>query len=449
MAANMKDFLAKKRAQKTVLTKLKQKLSEPNLSLSELELLRVKFKNLQDELNSIFDSIINLSDEVMSKKNNLESSSVNSVSEYSVVSLPKISYPHSREKYVFEILDSCIYVDDLTTGANDLIEALKLSRGVKEIMSKANMNLRKWVLNYINLVKESEDEKYDIHPILNDSNVPKLKVLGIQFVHNCRSKNKKAGSLKVEKIGLAEEFLVKYEQRVLSGARMSVHEIITNSSLISEQFKGYMCYLVDVYYMLFDLMFGGLYFTFCGYFSFVCYCIKLLFREFVLRSEILIQRDDYYTVIQIYREVNQMMISVDAFISYCVFINVVGGMSALFWSWFNFVVTPKEDFLSFSYLSLMAMGLTARLLLIMLSASSTNQAAEVPRSIIASLPGWFPRQYKKVKIYVRKEFKHPAPALTLWKIYKIDKSLLIRAIGMLITYGIILGTLGTVKESTK
>ncbi|GFT32748.1 hypothetical protein NPIL_111151 [Nephila pilipes] len=114
----MKDFLAKKRAQKAVLTKLKQKLSEPNLSLSELELLRTKFKNLQDEFNSIFNSIINLSDEINVEKimdeqdeinaiiinlecdvsiksskfnQNKVESSVNRVSENFVVHLPKIS----------------------------------------------------------------------------------------------------------------------------------------------------------------------------------------------------------------------------------------------------------------------------------------------------------------------------------------------------------------------
>ncbi|GFU22380.1 histone-lysine N-methyltransferase SETMAR [Nephila pilipes] len=68
MAAIMKDFLAKKIAQKTMLSKLKQKLSEPNLSISELKLLRTKFKNLQDEFNSMFNCTINLRDEVNVEK---------------------------------------------------------------------------------------------------------------------------------------------------------------------------------------------------------------------------------------------------------------------------------------------------------------------------------------------------------------------------------------------
>ncbi|GFT06623.1 hypothetical protein NPIL_646841 [Nephila pilipes] len=73
-----------------------------------------------------------------------------------------------------------MYVDDLITGANDTRGTLKLLQGAKEIMRKASMNLPKCVTNDRNLVKVFEKENYDIYPILNDSNVRKLKVLGIQ-----------------------------------------------------------------------------------------------------------------------------------------------------------------------------------------------------------------------------------------------------------------------------
>lgn len=83
---------------------------------------------------------------------------------------------------VFKILDTCVYVDDLVTGADDVSEALKISREAKEIMSKASMNLRKWVSNDNSLIKKWEDEKFDIHPIrANDVNVQVLKVLGMSW----------------------------------------------------------------------------------------------------------------------------------------------------------------------------------------------------------------------------------------------------------------------------
>ncbi|GIY52847.1 hypothetical protein CDAR_432731 [Caerostris darwini] len=79
-------------------------------------------------------------------------------------------------------------------------------------------------------------------------------------------------------------------------------------------------------------------------------------------------------------------------------------------------------------------------------AAAANQAAATARKIILCLPGWFPKRYSTIKLLVCRRFM-PKTALTLWKIYRIDKSLLIRAIGTLITYGILLGTLGSAKGS--
>ncbi|XP_035230524.1 uncharacterized protein LOC118202452 [Stegodyphus dumicola] len=79
----------------------------------------------------------------------------------------------------FQILDTCMYVDDLVTGADDVSEALKTSREAKEIMRGAGMNLRKWVTNDYHLAKKWEEENFDIHPLSSNERI--LKVLGIQW----------------------------------------------------------------------------------------------------------------------------------------------------------------------------------------------------------------------------------------------------------------------------
>ncbi|GIY56326.1 uncharacterized protein CDAR_613031 [Caerostris darwini] len=93
------------------------------------------------------------------------------------------------------------------------------------------------------------------------------------------------------------------------------------------------------------------------------------------------------------------------------------------------------------------MGLVQYFVLLLMtlpSAAAANQAAATAREIVLSLPGWFPKRYNIVKLLVCRSFMHKT-ALTLWNIYRIDKSLLISA--TLITYGILLGTLGNVKSS--
>ncbi|GIX68588.1 uncharacterized protein CEXT_296271, partial [Caerostris extrusa] len=85
------------------------------------------------------------------------------------------------------------------------------------------------------------------------------------------------------------------------------------------------------------------------------------------------------------------------------------------------------------------------LLITLTPAAAANQAAARPWTFL-SLPAWFPKRYSIINMHVRRKFTHKT-ALTLWKIYRIDKSLLISAVGSLISYGILLGTLGSVQNS--
>ncbi|GFR16030.1 uncharacterized protein TNCT_440011 [Trichonephila clavata] len=81
----------------------------------------------------------------------------------------------------------------------------------------------------------------------------------------------------------------------------------------------------------------------------------------------------------------------------------------------------------------------------MLPASSANKAGKDARDIILSLPGWFPQHHRKLKLAVRRKFKQTEYSLTLWKTYLINRSMLISALGTLVTYGIIIATFGSAK----
>lgn len=63
MTVNLKDVLAKKRDPKAVLRKLKQKLGASELNISDLE-LRIKYRRLHKKLNTIFDSILSVDENV-------------------------------------------------------------------------------------------------------------------------------------------------------------------------------------------------------------------------------------------------------------------------------------------------------------------------------------------------------------------------------------------------
>ncbi|GFT71095.1 hypothetical protein NPIL_141421, partial [Nephila pilipes] len=79
------------------------------------------------------------------------------------------------------------------------------------------------------------------------------------------------------------------------------------------------------------------------------------------------------------------------------------------------------------------------------SASAANRAAEATKETVMSLPGIFPKCYNELKAILRKDCKQQV-SLTLWKMYKIDRSLIITATGVLLNYGILVATLGTVSK---
>ncbi|GBN67623.1 hypothetical protein AVEN_158657-1 [Araneus ventricosus] len=86
------------------------------------------------------------------------------------------------------------------------------------------------------------------------------------------------------------------------------------------------------------------------------------------------------------------------------------------------------------------------LLMVLLPAASVNEAAKAARDVVISLPSWYPNNYRPLKLHIRRHFMQEL-SLTLWKIYRIDKPLVISALGSLLSYGILVGTLGAIQST--
>ncbi|GFS89015.1 integrase catalytic domain-containing protein [Trichonephila clavipes] len=90
-----------------------------------------------------------------------------------------------REQYpaATEMLDTCLYVDDVISGADDISQALKVSKDAETIMKNASMKLRKWNSNDQTLMRTWEEEGLETHPRHPDdsSKIPSSKVLGIPW----------------------------------------------------------------------------------------------------------------------------------------------------------------------------------------------------------------------------------------------------------------------------
>ncbi|GFX72078.1 reverse transcriptase domain-containing protein [Trichonephila clavipes] len=71
-----------------------------------------------------------------------------------------------REQYpaATEMLDTCLYVDDVISGADDISQALKVSKDAETIMKNASMKLRKWNSNDQTLMRTWKREGLETHP---------------------------------------------------------------------------------------------------------------------------------------------------------------------------------------------------------------------------------------------------------------------------------------------
>ncbi|GIY74126.1 uncharacterized protein CDAR_400271 [Caerostris darwini] len=223
------------------------------------------------------------------------------------------------------------------------------------------------------------------------------------------------------------------------------HFLVNNSTSIPEDLKYYVNIIRDITYLLNILSMEGFLLSINLYYCFVCWCVKLFALKLIPKSQATTVQNDCNRVLQIYQELNNAVKYADSFLSYPAFISVVTNMCELFWTGYNFVFLFDGDYLLFTSLALFLIHDLIILLLIVLSGAAANSAIMMARSTIKSLPAQFPQLYQKIKMVVRQRCKQKN-SFTLWKIYTFDKPLLINALGTLLTYGILLGTLGSVRN---
>lgn len=127
--------------------------------------------------------------------------------------------------------------------------------------------------------------------------------------------------------------------------------------------------------------------------------------------------------------------------SFPAFVVVLACMISLFWT--TYKAAFQENITGAYYLALIISGCISLSfhLLIMVSASIINEISERTRCTFHGLPYRHLAHKEELKNMLKKDFQHRVN-LTLWNIYVVDKLLIITSLGTLLTYGILLGSLG-------
>ncbi|GBM70886.1 hypothetical protein AVEN_28455-1 [Araneus ventricosus] len=113
-------------------------------------------------------------------------------------------------------------------------------------------------------------------------------------------------------------------------------------------------------------------------------------------------------------------------------------MIEIFRAGYRLAFDPKISLEHFLALSLSAMFHLFLQMAIMISASIANEEDE---HVVQCLPCWIPKHENDLKLEFENEFRQNIN-LSAWKIYTLNRSLIITSLGTLLTYGVLIGTLG-------
>ncbi|GFQ63942.1 uncharacterized protein TNCT_525351 [Trichonephila clavata] len=174
-----------------------------------------------------------------------------------------------------------------------------------------------------------------------------------------------------------------------------------------------------------------------AYYGFVCFYIKFLFNgmEEKIRN---LNKDSSYDVllIQSYLELTSIMKSLDDYLCFSAFVIVISAMFGLFFVNFDVIFLSSDYIRNF----IGEIWFFVSLCMVILSASAANSAFITAKEAVQLLPWKIPQYHKQLKVMIRSECMTDL-SLTLWKTYKIERSLIFGAMGTLVTYGLLLATL--------
>ncbi|GBM03302.1 hypothetical protein AVEN_142582-1 [Araneus ventricosus] len=178
--------------------------------------------------------------------------------------------------------------------------------------------------------------------------------------------------------------------------------------------------------------------VFTVFYCLVCIFLRKLFVELLHQIKTDHSINDFRRYLYVFRLISRIMKDMENFFSFSVFVMLLITMIGLFRAGYRLAFDPKTFQEKFLYLLFSGIYNMLLQVMIMISASIANEEAE---KVVESLPGLIPKHENDLKLEFKNEFQQHK-SLSLWKIYTFDRSLLITSLGTLLTYGVLIGTLG-------
>ncbi|GFU74187.1 uncharacterized protein TNCV_2901611 [Trichonephila clavipes] len=222
--------------------------------------------------------------------------------------------------------------------------------------------------------------------------------------------------------------------------------IVVTSPFFSFELQEYILLLLDAVIILNAITQTLVFTALSGYYGFVCFYVRFLLNKLELFTRN-VRVDNYPQVFPTYLKLVDIVKCLEDSLCFSAFVIVVSSMSGLFHVNYSMLFVPIDGYLHYMIIFIGEIYFSISLLMIIVPASVVNESLLSAKQTLVSLAVKIPQHAKVLTVIINDECLNEV-SLTLWKIYKIHRSTVISAIGTLLSYGILVATFDTMKNSS-
>ncbi|GFY49322.1 uncharacterized protein TNIN_373641 [Trichonephila inaurata madagascariensis] len=179
--------------------------------------------------------------------------------------------------------------------------------------------------------------------------------------------------------------------------------------------------------------------VFVTYYSLTCSFVRDVFKCLLVQMHRFESSNDFKMLHSTYECIMKKLNYMDSEFSFLAFVTILINTSSLFWDVYR-LAFYKNTASGYVLYTLSGIFFLVLLLQLMISGCASNELANEVRVLIQCLPRKSVENEQNINFFKKTLLQDNG--LTLWKIYVMDRSLVISLFGTLLSYGILLGTLG-------
>ncbi|GFS43337.1 uncharacterized protein TNIN_368381 [Trichonephila inaurata madagascariensis] len=179
--------------------------------------------------------------------------------------------------------------------------------------------------------------------------------------------------------------------------------------------------------------------VFVTYYSLTCSFVRDVFKCLLVQMHRFESSNDFKKLHSTHEGILRKLNDMDSEFSFLAFVTILINTSSLFWDVYR-IAFYKNTGSAYLHFTLSGTFYLVLLFVLIISGSASNELANEVRVLIQCLPRESAKNEQNINFFKKTLLQDNG--LTLWKIYVMDRSLLISLFGTLLSYGIMLGTLG-------